>query len=381
MSKHSLPGARAASNAKPVSGPLMDDQERRRFSLMTALRYLSDPGAYARAAGLELEVSSRARAMDATRHQEDGIFIPFEVLTRDLVVGTPSAGGHLVATDVRRDQTIDLLRPASAVISAGAQVLTGLVGNVAIPRLTGGAAIQWVAENASPAEGAPTWDQVTLSPHTAAGHVDVGRRLVLQTGGDVSRLVSNDLLSAVATAIDQAAIVGTGSSNQPRGLMYTSGLGSVAGGSNGAAPTWDHVVDLEAAVAHNNTLLERPGYVTNSRVRAKLEKTPLLGTTTGKPTWYSDDAGNDMLKGRRAYVSNNVPSNLTKGSTVGTCSAILYGNWSDMLIGMWGEGVTLMADPYSQSASGTLRIVVLVDCDIAVRYVTSFSLMADAITV
>jgi HK97 family phage major capsid protein len=380
MSKQSASGLRTPQGLKATARPLMDDEERREFSLLTALRYLSDPGAYSRAAGLELGVSSRARATEATRHHDDGIFVPFEILARDLVVGTSTAGGHLVATDVKRDQLIDVLRPASAVISAGAQVLTDLVGNIAIPRLTGGADIQWVAENAAPAESTPSWDQVTLTPRTAAGYVDVSRRLVLQTGSDISRLVANDLLSAVATAIDQAAILGTGASNQPRGLMATVGLGSVAGGTNGAAPNWDHVVDLEAAVAHSNTLLERPGYVTNSRVRAKLEKTPLLGSTTGTPVWRSDDAGNDMLKGRRAFVSNNVPNNLTKGSAVGTCSAIFYGNWSDMLIGMWGQGVTLMADPYSQSSSGTLRIVVMVDCDIAVRYATSFSIMADALT-
>ena len=358
---------------------LMGHDELARYSLRNAILYLTDPRAHARAAGLELDVSSRARAQDLTNEQERGIFIPFEVLSRDLVVGTASAGGNLVSTDVQRDRMIELLRPTSQTVAAGAQVLAGLAGDVAIPRMTGGTSIQWVAENAAPTEGAPAWDQVSMTPKTAAGFVDIGRRLVLQTGGDVSRLTALDLIAGVGTAIDLAAIAGSGASNQPRGILNTSGIGSVPGGTNGAAPSYDNAVDLEAAVANQNATLERPAFLTNSRVRAKLEKTQMFGGTNGVPVWQSD-AGGDVLKGRRALVSNNVPNNLTKGTSSGVCSAIVYGNWSDLLIGLWGAGITIMADPYTNSTTGGLRLVVLVDCDIAVRYPTSFSAMLDALT-
>jgi HK97 family phage major capsid protein len=362
--------------AKPT---LCSAEELRSYSLRKALLYLVDPASHTRAAGLETGISSRARERDLTREHERGIFIPFEVLARDLVVGTPTAGGHLVGTEVHRDKIIDLLRPASAVISAGAQVVSELEGNVALPRLTSGAAIQWVAENIAPSESQQSFDQVTLSPKTAAGFVDIGRRLVLQTGDDVSKLVSADLVAGVGTAIDQAALTGTGASNQPRGITNTAGIGSVVGGANGAAPTYDNAVDLEAAVANQNTLVERPGYVTNSRVRAKLEKTQMFGGTNGIPVWRSDSSG-DILKGRPAFVSNNVPNTLNKGTSTGICSALIYGNWTDLIIGLWGHGVTVMADPYSNSLVGGLRLVVMVDCDVAVRYPTSFSAMLDALT-
>lgn len=354
--------------------------EVQRYDLQNVIRYLIDPRAHAKAASLEVGISSRARETDPNMRHDGGVFVPFDVLARDLTVGVLGAGGNLVATDVRRDRMIPMLRPYSAAIAAGAQVISGLSGNIAIPRLTGGASIQWVAENTAPTEGTPSWDQVAMTPKTAAGFVDIGRRLLLQTGGDVSRLIATDLMAGVGTAIDQAAIAGTGSGNQPRGILNTSGIGSVAGGANGAAPSYDNVVDLEAAVAAQNATLECPGFVTNSKVRAKLEKTQMFGGTNGIPVWQSDVEG-DVLKGRRAYVTNNVPSNLTKGTSSGVCSALVYGNWSDLIVGMWGEGVTIMADPYTNSTTGGLRLVVLVDCDVAVRYATSFSAMLDALTV
>lgn len=366
------------SQTAPARAALMDDRERDAYSLRNALLYLSDPGAHGRTSGLELDVTSRARRLGLVNEQERGLFVPWEVLTRDLVVGTPTAGGNLVATDVHRDRLIELLRPASVVISAGADLAVDLIGNAAIPRMLGGSSVQWVGENAAPDESQPSFDQVTMSPKTAAAYVDIGRRLVLQTGGDVSRFVSNDLRAAVGTALDLAALAGTGTSNQPRGLLNTAGVGSVAGGADGAAPTYAHVVELEAAVANANTLLEAPAYVTNTRVRAVLEKTQTFSGTNGEAVWRANPAG-DMVKGRRGWVSNNVPHTLTKGTSVGVCSAIIFGNWSDLIIGMWGAGITLMADPYTHSTTGALRLVVLLDCDVAVRYPTSFSTMKDAL--
>ena len=214
MLSRQIPYQDRVQDALRGAPPLMDAAELSRYSLRNVLLYLADPSAHAKAASLELSVTSRARQAEATRHQEKGVFVPFAVFARDLVVGTPGAGGDLVGTAVERDKIIDLLRPASAAIAAGAQVLTGLTSNLAIPRLTGGTPIQWVAENTAPTEGAPSWDQVALSPKTAAGYVDIGRRLLLQTGGDAQSLVVSDLLSGVATAIDYAALMGTGTGNQ-----------------------------------------------------------------------------------------------------------------------------------------------------------------------
>ncbi|HRZ59897.1 MAG TPA: phage major capsid protein [Rubrivivax sp.] len=295
--------------------------------------------------------------------------------TRDLTVGTPTAGGNLVATDLLASSFIDILVNQMKVMGMGTTMLTDLQGNVAIPRATAGSTGYWVAENNAPTESQPAFDQVALTPKTAGAYVDYSRRLLLQSSISVEAFVRLDIARTIALMIDLGAIAGTGASNQPRGILNTAGIGSVAGGTNGLAPTWDHLVDLESAVANANAPTGALGYLTNTKVRGKLKKTQMFSGTNGIPVWGTDG----QLNGARAEVSNQVPSNLTKGTSNGVCSAIIYGNWSDLIIALWG-GLDIMLDPYAGSTAGTKRVVALQDVDVSVRYAASFSSMQDALT-
>jgi HK97 family phage major capsid protein len=121
---------------------------------------------------------------------------------------------------------IDLLRNASALDQAGATVLTGLTGNVAIPRQSGAATAYWVAESGSPTESQQTVDQVSLVPRTVAAYTDFSRRLMIQSSIDVENMVRNDLAQVIALKIDAAGLYGTGASNEPLGLKNTTGIGT-----------------------------------------------------------------------------------------------------------------------------------------------------------
>lgn len=294
---------------------------------------------------------------------------------RDLVVGTPTAGGNLVATELLASSFIDILVNQMKVMQMGTTMLTDLQGNIAIPRATSGSTGYWVAENTSSTESQQAFDQVALTPKTAGAFVDYSRRLLLQSSLAVEGFVRMDIARTIALMIDSAAIQGTGASNQPRGILNTAGIGSVAGGTNGLAPTWDHVVDLESALANLNAPNGSLGYLTNTKVRGRLKRTQMFSGTNGIPVWQGG-ALNDI----RAEVSNQVPSNLTKGSSSGVCSAILFGNWADLIIGMWG-GLDIMLDPYTGATSGTRRVIALQDVDVNVRYPASFAAMLDALTV
>jgi HK97 family phage major capsid protein len=293
---------------------------------------------------------------------------------RDLVVGTPAAGGHLVATELLASSFIDILVNSLAVMGLGATMLTDLQGNIAIPRATGGHTGYWVAENAAPTESQPAFDQVALTPKTCGAFVDYGRRLLLQSSIAVEAFVRMDIARTISLMIDLAAVTGSGTGNQPRGILNTSGIGSVAGGANGAAPTWDHIVELESAVANANAPASSLAYLTNTRVRGKLKRTQKFSGTNGDALWRGGE-----LNDTRAQVSNQVPSNLTKGSSVGVCSAIAYGNWADLLLALWG-GLDIMLDPYTGGTSGTRRVIALQDVDVNVRYPVSFSAMQDVLT-
>ena len=192
---------------------------------------------------------------------------------------------------------------------------------------------------------------------------------------DVEGFVRNDLATVLALAIDLAAINGRGASNQPRGVLQTSGIGSVAGGTNGAAPTWEHIVGLETQIAVANADVGTMGYLTNAKVRGKLKTTSKVSGQNG----FIWEGGDTPVNGYRCAITNAVPSNLTKGTASAVASAIIFGNFADLIIGMWG-GLDLLVDPYTGGAAGTVRVIAHQDVDVAVRYEESFAAMKDALT-
>ncbi len=363
-----------SSQPLPSADIGLSKREAQQFSFLRAINALCSPGdrAAQEAAAFEREASDAVAAK--TGKSARGFYVPSDVQRRDLTVGTATAGGHTVATNLLASSFIDLLRNKMSVTAMGAQFLTGLIGNIAIPRQTGGAAAYWVAESGAPTESAAAFDQVAMSPKTVGAYSDISRKLLLQSSIDIEAFVRNDLATVMALAIDLAALNGTGASNQPRGVLQTSGIGDVAGGTNGAAPTWAHIVELETDVAVANADAGTMGYLTNAKVRGKLKTTSKVSGQNGF-IWEGGE-----LNGYRAGVSNQVPSNLTKGTSNGVASAIVFGNWADLIIGQWGT-LDLLVDPYSNSTSGTVRVVALQDVDVAVRNAVSFSAMLDALTV
>ena len=183
------------------------------------------------------------------------------------------------------------------------------------------------------------------------------------------------MVSQVASAIDSAGIQGSGSSNQPTGILNQSGIGSVAIGTNGGAPTWASVVDNISQVAIDNALGGSLAFLTNPQVVGKLRQTAKVGSSDSVMIM---NEGNTLM-GYRVAQTSNVPSTLTKGSTSGSCSALIFGNFNDLIIGQWG-GTDVLVDPYTGSSTGTIRIVVFADIDIAVRHAQSFSSTQDYTT-
>lgn len=363
-----------ATKPVPTADIGMTQTEVKRFSVLRAINALANPtdAAAHKAAAFERECSEAASAKIGK--QSRGFMVPYDVQKRDLTVGSATGGGNLVATDLLSGSFIDILRNAMVLNTLGARMLTGLNGMIAIPKQTGAATAYWVAENGAPTESAQTIGQVTMAPKTVGAFSDISRRLLLQSSIDVESMVQNDLATVLGLAIQQAAINGTGADNQPSGLLTLVTPG-VIGGDNGAAPTWANIIALETAISAANADVGTLGYLTNAKVRGKLKGTDKF-SSVGQPVW---EAGNMPLNGYRAAVTNAVPSNLVKGSSGAVASAILFGNFADLVIGMWG-GLDLMVDPYTGSTAGTVRVVALQDVDVAVRNVESFATMVDALT-
>jgi len=331
----------------------LTQKEARSFSFLRAINYLANPGdrTAREAAAFEIE-ASEAQAAKLGRASR-GITIPTDVMKRDLNVGTATAGGNLVETELDAANFIDLLRNASALDQAGATVLTGLSGNVNIPRQSGAATAYWVAESGSPTESQQTIDQVALTPKTCGAFTDFSRRLMIQSSIDVENMVRTDLARVLALEIDRVGLYGSGSSNQPLGLKDTTGVLSEDFAAN--APTFAEVVALESDVAGANALLGSPVYLMNSAMAGSLKTTEKASNTAQ----FILQGGE--VNGYRAVISNQVASN-----------DLWFGNFSDLIIAYF-SGLDLMVDPYTGSTSGTVRVVALQDVDIAARHGASFS--------
>lgn len=367
--------------AKPVETPDpeigMSEKEKRAYSFVKAIR-AAISGKWDQA-GLEREASKTVQEK-LNREPRGSFFVPYDVLIakRDFTTST-GTGSNLIATDLLAGSFIEMLRNRTMLLQLGAKTLSGLVGNVAIPKQSGGATMYWIGEGDTVTESNPTVAQLGLTPKTVAGLTDISRKLLQQSSIDVEEFVRNDIITGIKIAIDLAGIAGTGSSNQPTGILNTSGIGAVAIGTDGGAPTWTHIVNLWKEVAIDNADFGSTAYLTNAKVIGKLAVTE-KATSTAKfiVEKFPGPDGITEIAGMRCGVSNQVPSNLSKGTGT-NLSAIIFGNFADLIIAMWG-GLDILVDPYTGSASGTVRIVVYQDIDIGIRHAESFAAIKDAVT-
>lgn len=289
-------------------------------------------------------------------------------LTTALPAGSP--GSNIIGTDFRPDLFIDRLRAGTVVRKVGATVLTGLQGNVAIPRRKASVVAGWVAENSALSLADPQFESVMLTPRHAGVISEWSRNMILQASPDVEQLARNDMALVLGETLDAAAIAGTGSGNMPRGILSTTGIGSVAMGTNGAALTYDAVADLIGQVADANAETGALAFVSNTRVRRSVQK---IKDTQGRPLGESV-----VWQGLPTAFNNLIPANLNKGTGT-NLSALLFANWSDLLIGVWSE-LDIMPNAWGDAYSrGGVQIRAMMTVDIAVRHPESFAAITDIV--
>ena len=348
----------------------MSAKEERSYSFMKAVRGLVNGSGLQ---GLEREVSEQIAKNNG--REARGFYAPdsFWGGRRDLTVGTASAGGNLVGTDHLGDQFVDALRARLVFSELGARFMTGLRGDVAIPKLATGVSAGFVAENGATSEVNAVFSQITMSPKSLGAFSDVSRLLMIQSDPSVEQIVRDDLLNAIAQKIEDVAIEG-GGSNEPTGIIGTAGIGSVAIGTNGGALTWDAITDLVKEVEVDNAAINGNSlaYLTNPKVKSHMASTPKVASTDSVMLM---DAPWNSLYGYDLAVTNNVPSDLTKG-TLSTASAMIYGDFSQLMMGFFSTP-DILIDPYTAGSTGAVRIRVMQEMDLAVRHAQSFAACLD----
>ncbi|SHM05929.1 phage major capsid protein, HK97 family [Nitrosospira sp. Nsp11] len=363
----------------------MSEREKAGYSVIRALNAsLSNSW---KEAGFELEVSTAiAKRLGRGPQSERSFFIPTNIpfaARAAYAAGAPATGGALVATNLMAGSFIEVLRNKARVMQMGATVLSGLVGNVDIPRQTGASSTYWTSETGNTTESEATFDKISLTLKTIGTFSQISRNMLLQSTPDIDMIVRADLIAQLALGIDIAALSGSGSSAQPLGIANVSGIGSVVGGTNGAALTIDHLIDMETAVMAANAPEESLAYMANAKSVGALKK---LKSTTGQYLWSGSAVGQRSgtpgeINGYPVARTNQARGNLTKGTASGICSEVFFGAWNELLIGEWGV-LEIVPNPYDSAVykNGGVLIRALQSIDIGVRHAASFSTMSDALT-
>lgn len=366
--------AQLGRTRKEFQGRLHDDgagsigltsQEVKRYSLMNVIRHLADPSdrATREAASFELDCSKAAEAK--LGRAAKGVVMPWDVMASPQLrapqaAGTASSGGYLVDTQLLTGSFIDLVRNRSALLGLNVTTLTGLTGNVDIPKKTGNTTAYWVGEDVAVSETNIALGQISMTPKSLGGYVDITRRLMQQSSMDVEALVRADLAESIALAIDYSGIYGLGGSSALLGIKNITGVGTETltsdaatnksiGGTTYYFGGFSDYVNMETTVSVANLDVNSMFYVGNAHVRGALKQT-LRNTNSEMFIW-----DNNEVNGYGARVSNQL---------IG--SNVLFGDFSQAIFGFW-SGVDITVDPYTNSTKGTTRIVAFQDVDFGVR--------------
>lgn len=377
MTKAAKPTAVADSGAQVH----LSAKESRQYSMMAAIR-----GTYENKSrkGFEFEVSDQI-AKKLGRETE-GVFIPTNLrnIDRSLLsdsarqqfeatIATSGSGGNLVQTSILPEEFIDLLRNFQVVMALGAKKLTDLQGSIALPKQTGASTLYWTGENpgAAVTEADQTFGQVLMSPKQAMAQTAYSRQFLIQSSLDAEALLREDLALIFAIGFDSAAMIGTGASNQPKGIINQSGINTVAIGTNGGAFSYGIIVSAQTALETANVPITSPGLAVPPGTKGWLRNHAKLANTIGLPIWADDNT----VGGWAAKSTMTLPQNTTKGSGTNLHTAI-FGAWNNLVLAEWGA-LEIIADPYTQAGKGNVLLTGSMLVDVAVRYAQAFTVVSD----
>jgi len=394
-----LDGRGAEDTALPAPKKRLDlsDKEAKRYSLARALSASFDQDWTK--AGFEREVSTE---LASQMHKEAGreargVCVPTEALQirREFDVNdaglllsgadrlqaraamtSTAAGAAAELVFTKPGSFIEMLRNIAQVINLGATLLPGLRGNIAFPRQTGGASAEWIAENpgADPTETNATFALLNMTPRTLMATVAVTRQMLAQATENVALedLIRRDIAIAHALGLDFGALAGPGTANNVTGILNAAGVNLVALGVNGAAPSWDRIVELETVIAEANADIGTQAILTTPGLRGTMKKTQKFANTNGDQLWEGSE-----VNGYQARITNQVPKNLTKGTGT-NLHALIQGVWQHLFIGEWGI-LDIIVDPYAKKKRGIVEMTSFQMADVAVRYPACFAVWKDAI--
>ena len=353
---------RAASATSVPSGAPDYDRARREVRLLDAVNYLAGtPGVDAERL---LEVSQQI-ARDQQRSTA-GLWLPTEIMQtprfgqEQRVVTSAGGGAGAVFTEHHPELYTDELVAASVVGAAGAFVIPGLVGNFSAPANDVGASAQWIGDNESITPGDIDVNARTMQPKHLGAIIPFSNNMRLQASPQVEILARRTFAGQFAAGLDGGALGTLTDDDAPQGILQVITPGTFA------TPSWAEGLGLISSLATNNALIDDGtlAWVGHPQCSAKLQSTVRVANTDSR--FIQEDPRS--LYGYRYFNSTALVGN---GSPADR--SIVFGRFSDLLIGIWRD-LELLVNPYGDAfASGGVEVRGLLSADVVLRHEQSFA--------
>ena len=328
----------------------------------------------------EKEAFSLGRACRAIA-KSDFAFAPYEkevfdnMEQKQMSVGTDSAGGFIVPEEAILS-IIEKLKSRVVAFELGARDMAVSGVPVTLPRMSTSATAVWVAENATISANNLAFEQLSLTPKTAAARVVLSNLLLETSNPAADRVIEEDMGSQLGIAVDSACLIG-GGAGEPTGIISSTGVGTVA--SVAAASIVDGIdklIDFEQDLQNADAYGGRLGWAIHPSVLGAIREMTMdfTGTTTVPLSNQVIAEGYaDSILGHPYATTTSLTAFAAGGATSAT-NSIIFGNWEDLMVARWG-GLRLMASSTSDDAfskdqthiRGTLRV------DVGLRHVESFT--------
>ncbi|MEA3224468.1 MAG: phage major capsid protein [Planctomycetota bacterium] len=259
------------------------------------------------------------------------------LFTADVVkaMSTTTGAGGYFAPEEWLTSFVDTLKAKSVCLAAGIDTMPGLTSaDVRLPRLSTDITAYMVAENAAITASDLADQQISLSPHEVGCLAKISNRLLKLSNPAIEGVVRNNMAQIMALKVDAMILSGSGSSNEPSGIITTA-TRSVSAGS--AAMTWALYEEFLYDLALDNVPMVKPVWFTHPRTFSKARQltssnTPLfVGTPQAQPL-TNQLAGNALL-GYPVHLTTQ----LTIAGGTGTNEAtLLCGDASEVVLADWG---------------------------------------------
>jgi len=293
-------------------------------------------------------------------------------LSRALNASNYAAGGALVAVELMAGAWIELLRNQTIVNGLGITELSGLVGNIAIPKQTGAATCYWGAEGQTVAESDQTLGQIYGTPHRLSADTAYTLQLANQSSLPVEAFIRNDLAKIQAIEEDRVAYLGGVNPGEPIGVLNTTGVG--AGVTFAGNATRLSMTQFEFDIANANALIGPLSGVTSPQTKYYLQNTLEVAASTFPIFLWKP--GMKTINGQKGGDVIGVDFFATKNMTT---NQVIVGVWSEFIKFRWA-GLNMVVDPYTLKRSEEIEITIHQWLDQNLRYPVAFDTSTDSPT-